>query len=113
MKDLYHRDYWIADTGATTHLTFDSHGMVNSKEQKDLKVVMGNGTEAVSTIVGNIPGLIVKKDGKKAHKAILQSVAYADAAKCNLFSLTYMMKKGWKMSGDDNGITITKDKVSL
>ena len=44
---------------------------------------------------------------------MLQSVAYADTAKCNLFSLTYMLKKGWKMSGDDNGITITKGRVSL
>ena len=32
MKDLHHRDYWITDTGATTHLTFDSYGMVNSEE---------------------------------------------------------------------------------
>jgi hypothetical protein len=29
--------------------------------------------------------------------------------KYNLFSLKKMMKKGWKLSGDDNAIVLTKD----
>ena len=42
-------------------------------------------------------------------KATMQDVTLLPMGKYNIFSLTKMMKKGWKLSGDDNAIVLTKD----
>lgn len=39
-----HPDYWISDTGATTHLTFSLDGMTNLRQpDQSTSIVMSNG----------------------------------------------------------------------
>lgn len=105
-------DYCIADSGATTHLTFDERAMKNLKSL-NVQVVMGNGSSAKNTKTGDISGLLMVNEGKKAVRATLQDAAYAKDAKYNLFNLTYMIKKGWKMSGDNDSITLRQGTNEL
>ena len=51
--------------------------------------------------------------GKKAVSATLQDVAYAKDTKYNLFTLSYMMKKGWSMTANNEEIILKKGKVQL
>ena len=45
--------------------------------------------------------------------ATLKNVAYAKDAEYNLFSLTYMMMKGWTMLGDKEKIILKKGDTEL
>ena len=47
VKELRHKDLWIADSGASTHLIFDDTTMIN-KKKNNVKVIMGNETSAQS-----------------------------------------------------------------
>ena len=40
VKELRNKDLWIADSGASTHLTFDDTAMIN-KRKNNIKVIMG------------------------------------------------------------------------
>ena len=80
VKELRNKDLWIADSGASTHLTFDDTAMIN-KRKNNVKVIMGNGTSAKSQIVGDVKGLICNVNDKKGFCATLQNVAHAPEAK--------------------------------
>ena len=74
---------------------------------------MGNGSESKSCKTGDIKGLIVSSNKKKAKHAVIKNVAYSPSATCNLFSLTCMTKKGWTLIGNDKGITISKNGTHI
>ena len=74
---------------------------------------MGNGTQTASGKTGDISGLIFTDNGKKGVSATLKNVAYAKDAEYNLFSLTYMMMKGWTMLGDKEKIILKKGDTEL
>ena len=109
---LKNGDYWIADSGASTHLTFDDCSMKNIRSTS-VKVVMGNSSSTKSAKTGDISGLLMMNKNKKAVSATLQDVAYAKDAQYNLFSLTYMMKKGWSMTANNDEIILKKGKIQL
>ena len=60
MKDIMtNNEYWIGDTGATTHMTNTSAGIYNcAYPTGQTKVVMGNGTkinrEKIGTLIGQV-----------------------------------------------------------
>ena len=86
--------------------------MIN-KRKNNVKVIMGNGTSAQSQIIGDVKGLICSMKDKTGICATLQNLAHAPEAKYNLFSITCMMNKEWKMVGDVNGIVLTKGDTKL
>ena len=59
IKDLKHKDWWIADSGAITHLTCNPDSMVNVNDNTNCSVVMGNGSISKSCKKGDIKGLLV------------------------------------------------------
>lgn len=60
---IKHPDYWIGDTGATTHLTFSSDGMTNLREpNQSTSIVMGNGDNVQKEQRGDLIGTIHDKD---------------------------------------------------
>ena len=91
-------------------MTCDPTCMINVNDKVNFTVVMGNGSESKGCKTGDIKGLLVPKDRKKTRQETIQNVAYSTSA-TNIFSLTYMMKKGWAMEGDNDGITLTKDGI--
>ena len=72
LDDLNHLDYCIADSGASTHLTCSPKFFTNAKDVTYIKVRLWNGIEAHSQKVGDIPGLFVNRNGKKASKVTLK-----------------------------------------
>ena len=45
--------------------------------------------------------------------ATIKDVAYAKGASCNLFRLTYMLRKGWEIHGTGDYIKLKKDKITI
>lgn len=95
---------WVADSGASVHITNSAVGFKNyTISNKD--IIVGNGLTMQVKHVGDWSGSIKGKDGKNKD-VTLKNVHFIPDAICNLFSLTAAMTKGWKLFGDKNGIGI-------
>lgn len=115
LKELMNSEYWIGNTGAATHFTSSITGMINTRvpDMKEI-VIMGNGSSADSAMIGDIVGTIYDKNGDEVTPVILTEATYSKDAKFNLFSsITFMLKKGWKMSANSNEIVLMKEKMAL
>ena len=101
---------WIADTGATTHMTPFRVGMVDVKKQHDEKgITMGNNKTEKVVEVGNLPGVLHDKNGNALNRVKMQDVSVVPSGGFNLFSITKMQMSGWKLEGDKQSIRLTKN----
>jgi Reverse transcriptase (RNA-dependent DNA polymerase) len=105
-------DLWIGDTAATVHMTPTEDGMTKMRKVHG-DITVGNGEVMTTTKQGDIPCQICDKSGKVMSSGIITDVALTENCPFNLFSLTKMMNKGWKLSGDSNGIKLNKGDKSL
>ena len=104
---------WIGDTAATVHMSPHEKGMTNVKKIHG-GISVSNGEAMVAKKVGDIPCEICDKHGNILQTAKISEVALTKSSPFNLFSLTKMMRQGWKLSGDgDNGITLKKGENIL
>jgi hypothetical protein len=89
---------WIADSGATVHMSPYKIGMRKNKC-----------TER-ATEFGDIPVRICDKEGNDVIGTTITNVAIVPKCGYNLFSLTHMMSEGWTVVGCKDKIsTIQKD----
>jgi len=96
---------WIGDTAATVYTMPHKIGIVSNDNQPIEQVItVGNGTSERTTMFGSQQVMICNKEN-----AVLKDVAYSPQMKFNLCSLSKLMKEGWWMEGDKNGIKMNKD----
>ena len=109
MKDIMNNnEYWIGDTGATTHMTNASAGIYNcAYPTGQTKVVMGNGAKINREKIGTLKGQVCSVNGAREHLE-LKSVVVSSQVKFNLLSLTSLMKDGWQLKGNADQLTLTK-----
>ncbi len=87
---------WIADTGASVHMTSHRQGFINERKASDsAHITMGNGAIETASIVGTLPGTVCDQYGNLLMRTAITDVTYLPNATYNLFSLTQMMAKGW------------------
>jgi hypothetical protein len=104
---------WIGDTAATVHMTPHEEGIVNMKNTGG-GITVGNGEVMVAKKAGDIPCELCDRHGNMVHSGRITDVALIKSCPLNLFSVTKMMKEGWKLSGDgENGITLSKGGNNL
>ena len=101
-----HEDIWIADSGASSHMTNTLQGMYNQR-RISLKVKIGRGEYIDANIIGDMSGIAIQKDGTRKD-ITLQDVKYIPHLFCKLISLTTTMNRGFKMTGNEDGITFEK-----
>jgi hypothetical protein len=105
---------WIADTAATVHNMPHSVGMTNLCDaDKSDAITMGNGISEKAVKIADIKGTMCDKHGVEIAVAKMTDVTFIPTGKYNLFSLTKMMKGGWKLNGDDNTIYLMKDDKTI
>ena len=73
---------------------------------------MGNKHEVSSTKVGKLSGTMCTKDGQAIGKVRFENVTLVKTG-YNLFSLTLLQLKGWKLFGDNKSIWLEKDGHKL
>ncbi len=112
MDMLKRSDMWIADSGASNHVTFSDKGCRNKR----------NSTGLAHGIVGNsvlpkceldIPCVYFDKDGAQLEEVIITDVSHLPKGNFNLFSVTRLQKKGWTLTGNADYIKLVKGKKSL
>ena len=82
-EEIYERIF-IADSGASCHMTHSDKGMFDFKKVKD-KITVGNGEAIYAEKIGKLRGTVVQANGKKRH-IILENVRYVPKlAPFNLF----------------------------
>ena len=75
------------------------------------KVKIGSVKYVEANIIGDVSGIAIQKDGTKTD-ITLRDVKYVPRLFCKLISLTTTMNRGFKMTGDGDGITIQKASTS-
>jgi hypothetical protein len=99
---------WIGDTTATVHMTPHEDGMINARKIRG-GITVGNCEVMVAKKTGDILCQICDKYGRPLQNGIITEVALTKSSPFSLFSVTKMMKQGWKLGGDKTiGITLTK-----
>ena len=77
---------WIADTGASTHTTSSTIGLVNKQKTKDgAGIHTASGKVAGTKTIGDIKGTFVNKNGSEMMQATLRSIHVIPNGQFNLF----------------------------
>lgn len=105
------KDLWIADTGASCHMCNDLEGLEDVKESKRT-IVIGNGDEMKSTMIGTWKGLLKNKEGTET-MITLKEVSYVPTLSANLLSLTTVMIGGWELKGTNKTLSIQKGSLKI
>ena len=115
VKLLEYPCIWIGNTATTIHMTPHVAGMVpnNGNKLKGQSIMVGNGKTEVNRMHGSINGQMIDKKGIAVGRATLTDVVYSPSMKFHLCSLSRLMENGWKMSGNDNGIKMSKNGKGL
>jgi hypothetical protein len=85
---------WIADTGASAHMTYNKSGFIDMKEDAR-QITIGDGSNMAIKQTGKWQGMITDKAGKQ-QLITLDEVCYVPDLKYNLMSLTKALKNGWE-----------------
>jgi hypothetical protein len=108
-KLLLDPNIWIADTGASVHMTAHQQGLVNiCTATKDATITMGNGNSESATVIGTLTGTVCDQYGNELNKVAIENVSYLPNGTFDLFSLTQMIHKGWVMGNNKTSIWIEK-----
>ena len=110
---LHDPNVWLADTGASVHITRSQIGATNIQEAKGSLVTMGNGQGEATQAVMTLRGQLCNKNGCIVGKGTLTDVNHVPKADFNLFSITKMQQEGWLLGGDADSIWLTKDGRQL
>ncbi len=102
---------WIADSGATTHMTNSLNQMFNLADSKT-NVSVGDGRKMTTLKTGCWRGTAIDSEGRKK-KITLTNVSYILDLMVNLFSLTAIMAKDFHVNGTSKSIKIQKGEWTM
>jgi len=107
IKSLLNPNVWIADTGASTHISASRLGMTNLRGTTgSTQITMANGSGENLGAVGDLPVIVCDKMGHMLAKAVMRDISLVPGAKFNLYSIPQMLARGWTLGGDKNVIWI-------
>ena len=90
-------NHWIADTGATMHMTGSLVGMRSVKKLESSDIVqIANGEELKIESIGEYHGFYLDENGEK-QRIMLRDVGYTPDLDANLFSVTKALSLGMKL----------------
>ncbi len=108
---VFKENIWVADSGATTHVTNSLEGMFNMKDVNGT-ISVGDGRKMTTAKIGKWRGKAIDSEGKETNK-VLTNVSNVPELMVNLFSVTAVMEKGVTVIGRKNGIHLKKGNWSM
>ena len=105
------KNIWIADSGATAHMTNSMKGMFDMKDTNKT-ITVGDGRQMVIQKTGKWRGTALDSEGQPI-QILLTNVDYVEGLMVNLFSLTDAMEKGFQVLGSKTQISIEKGERKL
>ena len=113
MESSPNQELFIADSGASVHLTGSLKGMTNLEELNDDEVIVGDGNSIRAVKIGDKKVTIIQEDGKE-RDVILRGCKYVPKlGPFSLFSLTDSIDKGHQLGNEGRNITIRKGNFKL
>ena len=107
------QELFIADSGASVHLTGSLKGMTNLRDLKNDEVTVGDGNSITAEKIGDKRTTILQEDGKE-RDVVLHGCKYVPKlGPFNLFSLTNSIDKGFELGNEGRSITIRKGDFKL
>ena len=98
---------WLADTGASSHITMSDRGMTNT-ENVSIRVIVGDGKEVLCTKRGD-----VHRQGQGGETLSLKKVLYAPTIHKNIVSMGVFVKTGnYKVQIRGSKLSLLKDDDS-
>ena len=91
------RTLWIADSGATSHMTNSLEGMYDATDSTS-GVKLGDGKIIASAKCGKI--CVIQQSDGTTKELVLMNVKYVPSLSCNLFSILDEIDKGCKFNGE-------------
>ncbi len=111
MDMLKRSDMWIADSGASNHVTFSDKGFRNKRIATGLTWNCGRLSATQCEL--DIPYVHFVKDRAQVGEVIITDVSHLPKDNFNLFSMTRLQKKGWTLTENADYIKLEKGKKSL
>jgi len=102
---------WIADSGASTHITTSDMGLFDIKNVND-PVQVGDGKFVYATKVGKLTVKYTNENGDTA-RILLENVKYIPGFSSNLFSLTAALMKNCSIYNEGRAIVVEKNEVRV
>lgn len=103
---------WIADTGASKHMSRHMQGMTNIRTIGGA-IVMGNKSKESINQVADMEGTMCDKEGNQVGEIKLLNVSVSPNIAFNLFSVTKMQLKGWIPGGNAKAFWISKGRHQI
>ena len=100
-----HKNIWIIDSRATSHMTNSKEGFIDTKEI-NVDVKIGNGKTLKATMMGTKRCVALSKDGSTTDVKI--EMKYIPGLWTNLLSMTQLMQKGFSFTS--KGMTLVAMK---
>ena len=100
---------WIANSGASSHTTNNARGLINIRKNNS-EVKIGGGDYVEAKLIGDLRGVTQQKNGKNTLITLI-NVKYVPQFFCNHISLTNILNNGFKLDGNQNGMTIRKANI--
>lgn len=107
-NDKIQKNIWIANSGASCHLTYDLEGLYDVKKCGGT-IRTSNGNIIASDRMGKLDVVAIQKDGT-TRKITLSDVKYSPNLGYNLFSLSRVMLHGLSFEGNDAKDIIVKTR---
>ena len=109
---------WVLDSGASMHMCCSSHHMINMRKPKITEVTAANKAKLSVQAEGDI--MLSQHDLGENHKVLLQDVLHLPNITTNLFSVSAVTKKGFRVifAGpkcfvqNSKGTTVLEGKLS-
>ena len=102
-SDLLDDDIWIADSGASSHMTYSKDGMFDTEEVEE-QVSLGNNHVVQGLMRGKLQVQLDTMNGKTTVQ--LTNVLYVPELCYNLFSVGVIANMGGKVSFGSNSVLI-------
>jgi hypothetical protein len=109
MDMLKKTDVWIANSGASNHVTFSDKGCRNKRIATGLTHgIVGNSVLPKCEL--DMPCVHFDKDGAQVGRVIITDVSHLPEGNFNLFSVTRLHKNGWTLTGNTDYFKLKNGK---
>ena len=103
----------VVDLGAFVHCMNDRHGVSNIHEGSGTGTIGAHGVAMIASSIMDIAGISCNKFRKEQLKATIKNMQYNSKSNFNMLSIGKAIKEGWKLSGDQEDLVLTKGSTKL
>jgi len=113
LKLLNDPNVFIADSAATYNMSKYAEGMYDWKDSTT-RIRVANGSYIhPKKIAKKMPSMLCDNTGKGLFKVGVTDVAWVPECPYNVISITKYMKNGWKLTGDEDHLTLSKGGIDI